>query len=89
MNVASLFDRFFHGREPVYTNRMPIEPQQERLYSITETASRLGMTRQRVHKLIQEGRLKATQHGRLWLIAESEIDTLQSRIRPTGRPRKG
>jgi excisionase family DNA binding protein len=80
---------FLHRRKSVYTGRMPIEPTQERLYSITEAAERLGMTRQRVHQLIQEGRLTAAQHGRMWLISESEIEVLQSRIRPTGRPRKG
>jgi len=82
--------KLFYEHGQGYTKpTMPIEPTQERLYSITEAAEKLGMSRQRVHQLIQEGRLLATQHGKMWLISEDEIAALQSRIKPTGRPRKG
>lgn len=67
---------------------MPLEPQQERLYTVGEAAERMGMTRQRIHQLIKDGRLTAVGHGKLKLIPEGQLDTLQERIKPTGRPKK-
>lgn len=52
-----------------------------------EAAEALGVTRQRVLALIQEGRLKATKHGRDWWISEGAVEAVKER--KPGRPKKG
>lgn len=74
-------------RRRAHTQGMPIEPTQERLYTITEAAAKLGYTRQRVHQHIQSGALKAYQYGGIWLIPESALDAFQPR-KSGGQKRK-
>ncbi len=54
--------------------------------TITQTAARLGVCRQRVHQLIVAGKLRAVRHGNQWWILEPSIDALERR--PAGRPVK-
>lgn len=54
--------------------------------TITEAAERLGVSRQRVHQLIKQGRLEAEQVGHIWIIPESALDDIKKV--PMGRPRK-
>jgi len=39
-----------------------------------EAAEIKGVTRQAVHAAIQAGRLKAEQHGKVWLIRRRDLD---------------
>ncbi len=52
--------------------------------TITQTAAKLGVCRQRVHQLIVAGKLRAVRHGNQWWILEPSIDALIRR--PAGRP---
>ena len=54
--------------------------------STSETAQRLGISRQRVIQLITAGRLKAEKFANLYMIAEEELEKVLER--PTGRPPK-
>lgn len=74
-------------RGMLYNDGMPIEPQQERLYTITEAAGVLGKTRQRIHQLIGDGRIEAEQHGGIWFIRESNLKIKPS-TKVAGRPPK-
>ena len=57
------------------------------MLSVPQTAARLGISRQRVHQLVQSGELTATQVGRAWVIDESEV---QKRLdKKKGRPPGG
>ena len=42
--------------------------------SITEAAKALGVTRQRVHAMIQEGKLEARKVGSTWAIRRSSVE---------------
>jgi len=56
------------------------------LLSLAQAASRLGISRQRLHSLIQAGRIPAIRIGNGWFI---ETDTLDNwKPAPNGRPRK-
>jgi excisionase family DNA binding protein len=55
-----------------------------RLYTTTTAAAELGVTRDRVSKMIAAGRLKATKVGLAYLITPEQLDAV--RIRKSGRP---
>ncbi|WP_013322100.1 helix-turn-helix domain-containing protein [Gloeothece verrucosa] len=54
------------------------------LFSVTQAASLLGITRQRVHDLIKNGQIVARQLGRYYYIEATEIKKYQNQ--PTGKP---
>lgn len=55
-----------------------------------EVAARLGISRRRVGQLIKDGRLRATKHGRDWLVSERAVDAYvpQEPGWKKGRPRR-
>lgn len=57
-----------------------------RLLTVLEAAEKLGIHRSRVHVLIKENRLPATQYGRAYLIKESDLKLVEER--KVGRPPK-
>ena len=56
-------------------------------FTITQTADKLGVVRQFVHRLIQKGRLQAVRIGNQYLIHEDDLKAYKPR--KVGRPRKG
>jgi excisionase family DNA binding protein len=56
-----------------------------KLISTAEAAERLGVTKPRVHQLINAGRLPALRIGRTYAIDEADLKKLGSR--KPGRPR--
>jgi excisionase family DNA binding protein len=54
------------------------------LLSITEASERIGITRQRLHKLIENGQIRATRIGRYLYIEASEVERYLQL--PKGRP---
>jgi excisionase family DNA binding protein len=91
---------FFLSRENYYT-RQTVLAQEKRLalsnnltcaknprmiLTVQEVADRLGVTRERVYKLITDKRLPATKFGRDWQIQEKHLKLVQNRR--VGRPRK-
>lgn len=54
------------------------------LLTITQTAERVGLTRQRVHALIKAGRLPAERVGSVLLIKESNLKLIA--VRKSGPP---
>jgi excisionase family DNA binding protein len=54
------------------------------LLSVAQVAQRLGVSRQRVHRLITEGQLRAIQLGRYRYIEAAEVDRYLTL--PKGRP---
>lgn len=73
-------------RRWVYDPPMPTEPVKGRMYTIQEAADAMGMTRQRLHVLIQQGRVTAHRFGRVWMVPEDAIGKIEPG-KPTGRPR--
>ncbi len=63
---------------------VPLSPK-ESVYSVSETAARLGVTPGRVRQLVLEGRIHATRFGRDLAIPESEIMRYQRERRPYRR----
>jgi excisionase family DNA binding protein len=61
-----------------------------RLYTTATAAAELGVTRDRVSKMIASGRLKATLVGSIYLITPEQLDAARNRKpgRPPGKPRK-
>lgn len=62
-------------------------------YTIKEIAERLGLSRQRVHKLIDDRNIPTVKEGRTILVREGDLvlfeDRKEGRPRKTvGRPRK-
>lgn len=51
-----------------------------------EAADSLGVTRQRVLQLIQDGRLKAEKFGKVYMIRPADL--LKIEAKPMGRPPK-
>lgn len=43
------------------------------MMSIAQAAIRLRLTRQRIHKLIQQGRIPAKRVGRGWIVITAKI----------------
>jgi excisionase family DNA binding protein len=56
------------------------------LLTTNEAADILGVTRWRINKMIQSGRLKAEKFDRFYLIEESELKNVENR--KVGRPPK-
>ena len=57
-----------------------------KIISTAEAAKRLGVTADRVRKMIEAKRLKATKLGNVWLIDPKDLDAVKDR--KPGRPRK-
>jgi excisionase family DNA binding protein len=57
-----------------------------RIISTAEAAKRLGVTPDRVRKMIEAKRLKAMKVGREWLIDPKDLEAVKER--KVGRPRK-
>lgn len=53
---------------------------------VSETAARLGLSRQRVLELISSKELPARKIGRQWVVDEPELADWRRRRRPGGRP---
>jgi len=60
--------------------------QLSNLVSVSEAAERLRVSVQRVHAIIGEGRLRAQQKGRMWLIDEESLEDFASKPRSVGNP---
>lgn len=59
---------------------------QENYITTNEAAGVLGVTRQRVLQLIQDGRLKAEKFANVYMIRRGDLDHIEER--PMGRPPK-
>jgi excisionase family DNA binding protein len=57
------------------------------MLTITQAAERLGLSRQRIHVLIKEGRIRAEQAGKIWLITPEEVRKFKRKPRNGGRPK--
>lgn len=55
-----------------------------------EAAIELGISVRIIQRLCQSGRLRATPHGRMYLIRRGDLDAVRDRPQgwPRGRPRK-
>jgi excisionase family DNA binding protein len=62
--------------------------QKNDMYTIPEAARLMGMTRQRLHLLVQQGRVEACRIGRVWMIPGDAVGHISPSPRPSGRPRK-
>jgi len=58
------------------------------MYTIPEAARLMGITRQRLHLLVQHGRVRAYRIGRVWMIPRDAIGHILPSENPSGRPRK-
>lgn len=56
-------------------------------HTTTSAAEALGVSKRRVRQLIELGRLKATKHGRDWLIDGASVEELRGQDRKAGRPK--
>ena len=56
-----------------------------KIINTAEAAKRLGVTADRVRKMIEAKRLKATKLGNVWLIDPKDLDAVKER--KVGRPR--
>jgi excisionase family DNA binding protein len=59
---------------------------QENYITTNEAAGVLGVTRQRVLQLIQDGRLKAEKFANVYMIRRGDLEHIEER--PMGRPPK-
>jgi excisionase family DNA binding protein len=57
-----------------------------KIISTAEAAKRLNVTPDRVRKMIEAKRLKATKLGNVWLIDPKDLEAVKDR--KVGRPRK-
>lgn len=46
--------------------------------TITEVSDRLGLSRQRVHALLQHGRIEGIKRGAQWLLNPESVDRLEA-----------
>jgi excisionase family DNA binding protein len=60
--------------------------RQDGYITTNEAGDYLGVTRQRVLQLIQEGRLKAEKFGNVYMIQRADLSNIESK--PMGRPPK-
>ena len=58
------------------------------MLTTAEAAARLGLKAVTLRKHIKEVAIKATKHGRDWLISTDEVDRYQQERKPAHRPRK-
>lgn len=60
----------------------------EKLFTMTQAAQRLGMHRTAVHKALMQGRLGAQRVGSAWVVRQEDIEEYERRPKhPGGRPR--
>jgi excisionase family DNA binding protein len=59
-----------------------------RMYTLPEAAKLMGITRQRLHVLVKQGRVKAHRLGRIWVVTEDAIGNIAPSTTKRGRPRK-
>lgn len=57
------------------------------LLTIPQVAKRLNISRQRVHKLVAEGRIRAQRVGRVAAIKDTEVKRFKGVKRVNGRPK--
>jgi excisionase family DNA binding protein len=57
-----------------------------KVINTTEAAKRLGVTADRVRKMIGAKQLKATRFGNVWMIDPKDLEAVKDR--KVGRPRK-
>lgn len=43
------------------------------MMTVKQAANALGMSRQRVHYLIKQGRINATRYGYIWMVKEATV----------------
>jgi excisionase family DNA binding protein len=86
--MIAFLTQLFRRDNTVYDNHMPLEPQNERTYSVSEAAELMNVSRQRIHQLRQEGRIDAVWDGAYWRILEHSIGNVRPSARPVGRPQK-
>jgi excisionase family DNA binding protein len=55
------------------------------MYTVSEAAARLDVSRQRVHYLIRTRRLRAKRHGFVWMVTSLRVDPGKTK---NGRPKK-
>ena len=58
------------------------------MLSIPQVAQRLGLSRQRVHLLVRQKRIRARQAGKSWLIRPQDAEIFAQVERKGGRPKK-
>ncbi len=58
----------------------------QKLYSVAEAATELGVTRARVNQLIDSGILVAQKVGRSYVINANEVEKARCRNQNPGRP---
>ena len=57
------------------------------LLSVVKAAEKLGLSKRRVQKLCEEGRI-GQQVGSVYVIPETELKTFAKILRPPGRPKQ-
>lgn len=55
--------------------------------TVPQAAAKLSLSRQRVHLLVQAGRIAAVQVGRTWIIESKDVALFARKIRTNGRPK--
>jgi excisionase family DNA binding protein len=71
----------------VYTTVMVKMPNGDWI-SVTDAAEILGLGRRRVHAIIEDGRLKPTKVGSVYLLLRSDVIAFAKKPRAPGRPKK-
>ena len=56
------------------------------LVSVSEAANRLNVARELVTRYIRQGRLRAEQKGRMWLIDSESLEEFAAKPRAVGNP---
>lgn len=64
-----------------HTRRMPAG-----WLTVSEAAARSGLKPQQIRDAIRRGKLKADQHGSIWMIRTKDIDAFE--IKSPGRPKR-
>ncbi len=58
------------------------------MLSTKEAAKKLGVSEQRVRKMLADGRLQGEKFGRSWMVSEQSVQKRKHEGRKTGRPKK-
>lgn len=48
----------------------------DKYYSVTQAAKALKVSRQRIHQLISQGRMKAKRVGQYWILSSLDISSV-------------
>ena len=60
------------------------------MYTVTEAAERLGVSRRRVYELIKDGSISASRFGNSWMVDDASLSARASTVNKRGgRPAKG